>query len=762
MPTSAGKTKMSELAIYNDLFTDDRRCLYLAPFRALVSEIEASLAPTLADVGIAVGSLYGGSEANELEVELSQIAPLVIATPEKMSAVLRMSGGRLTDFGTIILDEGHLVGSHSRGAAYELQLARLRGEILARSDSGVAAPRVIFLSAVLPNVETIASWLVGGDEFIAQNEWHPTTLRVGVFTWREDGPARLRYVRQPLQPEELEFFVPRVLEEDRWTERHPETRRNRTYIFPDRRDKASIAAALAFRYAAQGPVIVYAQQPKWAYSVAERIIERLAHAREITTNLISETNGQPLADLATYVESRLGSESVVAQALRFGVGVHHGGVPITVRLALEDAFRTHTLRLLIATSTISQGVNFPVRTVIVHSFPGSDAPIREFWNLAGRAGRATRETEGELILINTGNVSPSTLRKFLNRQNVEPAESQILEFVQELLTRYPVVTPTAIDAATQRDNEGSPSRWRDVVNAIDTQLLEIMVEDIAEQEDAVIDSLVENLLATRQARDELGWEAYIAGLQDLFRVRKEYIRTVVPDVNLRRRYSRTGVGAVGSILLDQQIPSIVSLIGSSPDVDSDVIVGLIKIACTAPELSAVDAERASALALVWLETGAYVSVWQSDDRFATVDETVSYVEQIIAYKLPWVLNGILRLLESRDIEPSSTPPERAAELIPTWIKYIPQFLRFGVRRIELVWVMSLGIPDAGFAAWVLEQYQSSTGRLPPSFSAVAGWAIESQDQLRNAAETWPPYFQRLLAAVLERSVELKRALDEEV
>jgi hypothetical protein len=90
-PTSSGKTKMTELAFVNDLFTDDRKCLYLAPFRALVSEVEGNIGDVFTNMGIPVASLYGGADANEIEVELNERARLVIATPEKISAVLKLS-----------------------------------------------------------------------------------------------------------------------------------------------------------------------------------------------------------------------------------------------------------------------------------------------------------------------------------------------------------------------------------------------------------------------------------------------------------------------------------------------------------------------------------------------------------------------------------------------------------------------------------------------------------------------------------------------
>jgi hypothetical protein len=757
MPTSAGKTKMTELAFVNDLFTDDRRCLYLAPFRALVSELELSLGPPLSDMGVAVASLYGGAEANDLEVELSQRARVVIATPEKMAAVLKMSGGKLTDFGTIVLDEGHLLGSLSRGAAYELQLASLRAEVIGRTDSGVAAPRVVFISAVLPNASTVADWIAGRPGALAEDVWHPTTLRIGVLTWPESGSARIRYVRQAGQPEELEFFVPRVLEEESWQERNPVSRRMRSYKFPDRTEKGAIAAALAFRYVARGPVIIYAQQPRWADSVAEKILARTSQDRPVDTNLVAQANARALSELADYVARRLGAGSVVARALKVGVGLHHGGVPITIRLAIEDAFRTQVVRLLIATNTISQGVNFPVKTVILHSFPAGDAPVREFWNLVGRAGRAMKETDGEVLLLLTGETQPSTIRKFLRRSNIEPVESRILQFVDAILEAYPAVSADTLRAMLEEDGALDEPQWGAVVSAIDTQLLEVMVEDLAEADATAVDTLVENLLARHQAEEDLNGAALLEGLTALFDLRRDSLRDLVPDAAMRRRFARTGVSAASALALDQQVPALRDVLAGAPELTDSAFQTVIAVACECPELDSVDAAQVTRLGLVWMRSGNYADVFEAGG-FESLDDAVHYVEKTLAYSLPWILNGLLRLLESDD---GTANVVSTSAGIPNWVRYLPQFLRYGVNAIELVWIMSLGIPDPLFAAWVRERFIRDVGRSPLAFREILAWALDHQEQLRDSAEReWPRYFARLLGNVLERYAEVSRVLGE--
>ena len=62
-----------------------------------------------------------------------------------------------------------------------------------------------------------------------------------------------------------------------------------------------------------------------------------------------------------------GEEHTVTKAIKLGIGIHYGDMPEVVRKAVEKDFRDRKLRVLIATSTIAQGVNLPIKTIIVHS-----------------------------------------------------------------------------------------------------------------------------------------------------------------------------------------------------------------------------------------------------------------------------------------------------------------------------------------------------------------------------------------------------------
>jgi replicative superfamily II helicase len=86
--------------------------------------------------------------------------------------------------------------------------------------------------------------------------------------------------------------------------------------------------------------------------------------------------------------------------LDHGVGVHHAGLSDEIRTLMEWLAESGHLRVLCATSTITQGINFPVSSIFLASrfVPQGRRSVeispREFWNLAGRAGRIGHDSVG--------------------------------------------------------------------------------------------------------------------------------------------------------------------------------------------------------------------------------------------------------------------------------------------------------------------------------------------------------------------------------
>ena len=114
------------------------------------------------------------------------------------------------------------------------------------------------------------------------------------------------------------------------------------------------------------------------------------------------TAAQRLITDIRAVLSESGFDSKRASRLRktvaAGVAFHHGGLTMDTRSLLEDAYRQGTLRVLVATTTLSSGVNLPANLVIIvgtdFGARGHMLTSRQYQQMIGRAGRLGQGREG--------------------------------------------------------------------------------------------------------------------------------------------------------------------------------------------------------------------------------------------------------------------------------------------------------------------------------------------------------------------------------
>mgnify|MGYP002514952185 CR=1 FL=1 len=101
-----------------------------------------------------------------------------------------------------------------------------------------------------------------------------------------------------------------------------------------------------------------------------------------------------------YLADEMGEDFELIEMLDKGIGVHNAGLPDDVKNLMEWLAEENCLKVLCATTTIAQGINFPVSSVLLQSVSmpakgySKDMTPREFWNLAGRAGRIGQNSLG--------------------------------------------------------------------------------------------------------------------------------------------------------------------------------------------------------------------------------------------------------------------------------------------------------------------------------------------------------------------------------
>ena len=168
-----------------------------------------------------------------------------------------------------------------------------------------------------------------------------------------------------------------------------------------------------------------------------------------------QSNIQSLVDLA---EVRLGPEHPLCQVLKRGVAYHHGALPAEIRASIEEAVCEGHLRFLVATTTLTEGVNLPVQSVVVASqgFRRGPEDYVEYItgpkliNAIGRAGRAAQETEGIVVLARRHRLKPADFRQ-LDPHDADTQVSSMLTSERALnaLAAFEELQRTAEDAVIE-------------------------------------------------------------------------------------------------------------------------------------------------------------------------------------------------------------------------------------------------------------------------------------------------------------------------
>jgi helicase len=135
-----------------------------------------------------------------------------------------------------------------------------------------------------------------------------------------------------------------------------------------------------------------------------------------------EEGGQILV----FVQSRKRSEQLTEFLQEYGIqcAFHHAGLDHVTRTRIETEFAKGTLHVLIATSTLEMGINFPVRKVILYDMQVFDGmqfmplPQNNIWQRIGRAGRFGLDTTGEATVI-----LPQWQKSFELREDYDPIKS---------------------------------------------------------------------------------------------------------------------------------------------------------------------------------------------------------------------------------------------------------------------------------------------------------------------------------------------------
>lgn len=443
MPTSAGKTRGTELII-RSAFLSGRTALtvIVAPFRSLCHDIRSDLATAFIGEDVVLDEV---SDSFLFDINIDGIfarKSILVVTPEKMLYMLRRAPELAEQIGLVIYDEGHQFDGFARGPTYELLLSSLRMSL-------VPEAQVVLISAVIGNAGQIAEWLIHDKDAVVDGDGLlPTPKSIAFASWQHER-GWLQYV-SPDDPEITEFFVPRIIES---LPLKPKGRERKERVFPDRSgtsESGEIGLFLGLHLVENGGVAVFCGTKETVTGLCERVADIFERGVDLREPL-EVSDKREIEKLANLTRRNLGKHNDTTKAARHGVLAHHGNTPHGLRLAIEYALKNGRAKFVICTSTLAQGVNFPIRYLIVTATQQGKERIkvRDFHNLMGRAGRAGMHTEGSVIFSAPSIYDERKLRDkkwrwraavaLLDSENAEPSHSSILDLFASYEQDYPAI-----------------------------------------------------------------------------------------------------------------------------------------------------------------------------------------------------------------------------------------------------------------------------------------------------------------------------------
>jgi len=402
-PTSAGKTMVGELSAVRAV-AEGKKAVFLLPTRALVHEQYERFQRLYGPLGYRSVRATG-----ELRDQLSDLVSgrfeLAVLTYEKFVGLVSVRPS-LLDAGVLVVDEVQSLMLPDRGPLLETLLTWLKVR------AGAAEkPQIVGLSAVLGEPVELARWLTAN---LVETTHRDVPLLEGVI-----GPDGLyRYRDQEGREAEQQLLEPEIdvplVSEDRLVTR--------------------LVSALA----TDGQqVIVFRSTRGQARSLA------LSLARSL---------GLPAADsvLARFSGRDSGwTTDQLQKCLKGGVGFHISDLTTDERHLLETAFgkKGSQVRVLVATTTLAQGVNLAADAVVIceleHPAPSRRRySVSEYRNMAGRAGRAGLVEQGRSFVVTRGSADadqkwrsyvkavPEPIRSALSKPSVDPRTVLLSAFTE--------------------------------------------------------------------------------------------------------------------------------------------------------------------------------------------------------------------------------------------------------------------------------------------------------------------------------------------
>jgi len=506
-PTSAGKSLIANIFMLRCLALSKRSVIFAVPFIALADEISSKFREIVPN-GCSVVCITGMKQVPKI----SGTRPvLYVCTFEKSIQVFRkfVAKDLLPQLGLIVFDEIHQIGEPGmRAARLELFVSQL--VLMERLYPGKAMYKILGMSATLSNMADFQQWLgcylyectfrpvkleeyvVFRDQFYkfeesgdpGETERHGESepsagggdLTASPPSGESGGSPLSSHPGHPEHPDPgAELLSSGILPRPDGANpgEQPPTSPGTCVLQGDLVVKApgsnaalKLPQLYATAFLAPKPLIIFAPTKAETQSIAITFARKIAEVLPKPSDELLGRRLQLFKAVTASVGGRARQPGGTLQTMIFnGVMYHNSSLSSKERGAIEEGFRSGVLHTVVATTTISAGVNLPAQAVIISStkIGTTDLDGVRYRQMIGRAGRMGLSNKGLSFLIiderdkrmssvaqqaprpsgATGE-RPSVVASQAHRRKVEKALADIINDLHELKPTLSALTSGSV------------------------------------------------------------------------------------------------------------------------------------------------------------------------------------------------------------------------------------------------------------------------------------------------------------------------------
>jgi replicative superfamily II helicase len=698
MPTSAGKTLLAKFSIVQTKALNPAGTVaYVVPTRALVNQVTLDMRYDFEPLKWRVEQAVPAFELDPTEDKLLDNGPdILVTTPEKLDLLIRRNHRSTQNIVLIIVDEAHNIREGNRGVRLELLLGTIKRD---RPNS-----RFLLLSPFLPNSQELVTWLGNGRALPPiRVDWRPGRRLVGSLRVRGRGKNRALIFETLPAIDNTDVrenvLIPISLADS---------------LDGSENSVSSLTKAAVKALIDRGSLLVLCRGKGTAAS----------RAQDIAGILGQISPDQKLAAVLKFLEAEAGYKSGLIECLQHGVAYHHAGLSHEARWLIEGLIRAGKVKVICGTTTLAQGVNFPISTVIVETLKKGDQNLsyQDFWNIAGRAGRT--------LIDNLGVVAFPTPNANKQREVVEFLQGEADEISSQLASLI-----DQADEISQNFNLAALKNWPQLTSLLQFLSHAMHVSGNNEIADDVEDILRSSLVYYQARRQG---EAVYRRLVKLCRSYLEIIRNQKGAISLA---DQTGFAT----------PSVLNLLSRTRDrrefsepnnwkperlfgENLQPLTERISAIADLPEIQLgqsthppFSAERVAAILRDWVRGDSLESLTQkhwveeNGDKDDKVSNFSSYLFSQLLGRASWgigALEGVSLVGQDSDQVES--------------VGYIPSMIFFGVQKKEAVWLRMIGVPRI-VANGLGNIWQKNGLEEPKSYDEIRTWVNSlSDDQWEEA------------------------------